>query len=92
MSYSLALTADEYKSLAWLADRYSAAEALFDALKPADDATADGDGGGSYALTESDAWIFADFYRDGDGGAPYAIPCCGGSLAEKIDALFEAIV
>lgn len=90
MSYRIRITEEERRSLAWLADRYEAARVLYDHLER----DADNDLGeqAAYLLPEYRAWQFAEAYAHGDGGNPNQIPCCSGPLADKIEALWGAIV
>lgn len=79
--YTLELTLDEAQAVTWLADRYSYAQHLYEAMRRTE-------AGYQVALTEPDAWAFRDAVEAEDGW----LPCCGGTLADKITALLERIV
>lgn len=82
-AYHLELTAAEVDSLGWLAGRYYYAETLWKMMGGAnDDGTMDAD------LAEHQMWEFQRAVEEEDG----FLPCCGGTLAEKIVRLLDAIV
>lgn len=88
--YVFTLTDRERDSLAWIADRYTSAEVLFDGAEW----TADDDGDRWTALVpEHVAWNYRDTLPD-DNGVPDAMlpPGVGGRLGEVLIDLWDAIV
>lgn len=90
--YTMTLTAKEYRSLGWVADRYISAEVLYDLPTWEDD-----DETGetiSARLIGAHGWAFTGAliaHEDHDPGRPNRVPpCVGGSLADKIDAWLTA--
>jgi hypothetical protein len=91
MVYTLTLTADEHKALAWIADRYTSAEVLYDGLDATDDN--DQDWGGNFTIAEHVVWEYMEALPE-DNGNPGQIvpPCVGGTLADKLVRLWESVV
>lgn len=85
--YTLELTLDEAQGLLWLASRYGYAEGLWNCTEVQEDESGNITGF-RIAMTEAAAWEFRDAVEAEDGW----LPCCGGTLAEKIAALLERIV
>lgn len=85
MAYLLTLTDDEYRALAWVADRYVSAEVLFDGMQATDV-------DGVYAIPEHVAWDYDRALDEDEDGSPLVPPCIGGPLAEKLIALRGSIV
>lgn len=81
--YTFELTLDEAQSLLWLAERYDYAAVLWSHAQLSDDQSRY-----TVAMTESDAWTFQGVVESEDGW----LPCCGGTLADKLTALLESIV
>ena len=80
-AYTLNLSDEEMDSLGFIADRYSYADVLWNALDPIDEE-------GNYNLSESDAWAFAEAVEQEDG----YLPLMGGALVDKVQKLLDSIV
>lgn len=80
--YNLRLSDKEYKTLRYIADRYTYAATLFDALQQ------DAQDAELYHLSESDAWEFMEDVEREDGH----LPLMGGVLAAKVQTLLDNIV
>lgn len=91
MAYTLTLTYDEQKALAWVADRYTSAEILYDGMYALGD---EKDGGTvTYTVPEHIAWEYdAALPLDNGNDGQIVPPCVGGTLAEKLIQLREGIV
>lgn len=93
-SYTLELTHGEYRSLAWIADRYVSAEVLYDLPTwHADGPDTGGEGDPEVwraRLTSAHGWAYTGAliaHEDYDPGNVRRVPpCAGGALAAKIDA------
>ena len=89
--YRLTFTKEEFKSLAWLADRYTTAEILWNHTELA------GSMGSVEVwvmnLPESEAWSYQEALKEENGNPDQVLPTCvGGTLAEKLVELYESIV
>jgi len=82
MAYKIRITDDEMDSLGFIADRYTYADVLYDALEQ------DGDDEELYHISEPDAWEFMEAVEEEDGH----LPLMGGELATKVQALLDNIV
>lgn len=91
MNYRLELTADEHKTLAWVADRYDSASVLYDGMVKVEDANEDG-WGGLFDVAEEIAWQYEEELGLENGGGLLVPPCVGGTLAEKLIEFQERIV
>lgn len=81
-NYKIYLSWEEYRSLAWAADRYESADLIYKGLRP-------GNTEHTYWIKAS-AIIAAHAAIPGDGSEGDVIPCIGGELGQKITALFRA--
>ncbi len=90
-AYRVTIGGGEYRSLGWLADRYTSAEKLWDACSLVGSL---GPGHEVYAITmtEPAAWEYRDDVDAENGDDSIVPPCCGGSLADKLAAFHEAIL
>ena len=83
MTYKLNLTEPEMDSLRWVAERYSSARILLEALTPTEEPEV-------YTVAEHSAWEYqAELDVSGEGFLP---PCVGGTLAEKLITFLNGIV
>jgi hypothetical protein len=77
MTYKIHITPHELRSLAWLADRYEYASALYDYLHESGD--------------EPDVWLLPE-HRAWQFNEAGLFPCLGGELLTKIIDLWQDIV
>lgn len=94
MPYTLTLTSEELNALAWIADRYTSAEVLYDGMELADeDAAPFADDVTAFIVPEHVVWEYVAALPE-DNGVPGAVlpPCAGGTLAAKLIELWESVV
>lgn len=86
MSYTIRLQRHEMDALAWIADRYTSAEILWDGSDYDEETSI-------LTVPEHVAWEYRDALPE-DNGDPGATlpPCAGGSLAVALLAFLEGIV
>lgn len=86
MNYTLTLSPDAHRALAWIADRYTSAEVLYDGSEYDEDTQ-------TLTVPEHVAHNYLDELPQ-DNGVEGAVlpPCAGGPLAEALISLYEQIV
>lgn len=87
--YRITFTEREYDTLAWLSVRYECAEVLYLGMISVNEDPIDL----MFSVPEHVAWEYQDAVKaeNGDDNAMLP-PCAGGSLADKLISLWEAIV
>lgn len=86
--YVVPLNGDECRTLAWIAARYDTAGILWAHTEEDDDGE-----GAMLRLPESEAWRYRDALATENGNPDQLVPACvGGTLAEKLEELYDAIV
>lgn len=88
--YKIKLDKLEYKRLAWIAERYKYAQVLFDGLVQGDVTYWEWVPNVplEFEIEEHKAWEWVDAVEAEDGW----MTCAGGTLLEKLVALYEEIV
>lgn len=97
--YILELSRNELKTLAWVADRYTSAQILYDDMHSDDVySTYDPNETLVYQINEHTAWEYReaipyDWSYSNPNDCPHIIPpCIGGTLGDKLADLYERIV
>ena len=86
MSYTISLDRDALATLAWIADRYTSAEILFDGS----DYDAETE---TLTVPEHVAWEYAAALPEDNGNPTQSVPpCAGGPLAEALISFLDSIV